>query len=70
MVLMSNLETKRCDNLSCVCEIPIAEAVCSEHCARAEHGDAVSLRCECGHDACTQEMQRELSGTMGAPAAP
>jgi hypothetical protein len=67
---MEQSETKRCDNLSCVCEVPIAQDACSEHCARAEHGDGVTLRCECGHDTCAQEMDRELTGTMGAPAAP
>jgi hypothetical protein len=62
-------ETKRCDNLSCVCEIPIADAVCGDYCSRVEHGEGVSLKCECGHDACAQEMQRELSGAMGTPSA-
>lgn len=70
MVGMEHVETKRCENLSCVCDIPISEGVCSEYCSRTEHGDGLALRCECGHDACAQEMKRELTGTMGAPAAP
>jgi hypothetical protein len=70
MVSMANIETKRCDNLSCVCEIPIAAQTCSDYCRRAEQLDELPLKCECGHDACVQEMQRELTGTMGSSAAP
>ena len=69
MERMANVETKRCDNLSCICEVAIGDGACSEHCQRAEHGDGVTLRCECGHERCAQEMERELSGTMGSAPA-
>lgn len=64
---MATIEMKRCDNLSCVCETPIAEATCSEYCAKIEHGDEVSIRCECGHASCSHEMELELTGAMGTP---
>lgn len=70
MIVMEEIQMKRCDNLSCVCDVPISQAACSEHCARAEHGDSLTLRCECGHEKCAQEMERELTGTMGSTAAP
>lgn len=67
---METVQTKRCDNLSCVCDVPLTEAACSEYCARVERGDGVSLKCECGHAPCAQEMERELTGAMGSRSAP
>ena len=56
--------TRRCDNLACICDIPFAQATCGDHCAGAKPEE---IRCECGHSKCAQEMEAELSGSMGNP---
>jgi hypothetical protein len=58
-------ERKRCDNLACLCEIPLAEATCSAYCDSPEGRDPANIRCACGHPACESQMESQLHGGTG-----
>ncbi len=57
------METKRCDNLACVCDVALAETTCSDYCGSFEARDTNTIKCECGHDRCARRMDAELEGT-------
>jgi len=58
-------ETKKCDNLACLCEVAITQAVCAPYCDSPEGRDQANLRCTCGHDKCAQQMDEQLHGGIG-----
>jgi hypothetical protein len=62
----SSDEHKRCDNLACLCEVPLAEATCSAYCDSPEGRDPANIRCGCGHASCEKQMQTQLHGGIGA----
>ncbi len=62
----SGSERKRCDNLACLCEVPLAEATCSAYCDSPEGRDPANIRCGCGHASCEKQMQTQLHGGIGA----
>jgi hypothetical protein len=59
-------ERKRCDNLACLCEVPLAQATCSPYCASPAGRDPANIRCECGHSGCASEIETQLHGGIGA----
>lgn len=59
-------ELKRCDNLACLCEVPLAENVCSPYCDSPEARDPAIIRCECGHPVCAEEIETQLHGGIGS----
>lgn len=59
-------DRKRCDNLACLCETPLAEATCSPYCASPEGRDPAKIRCGCGHAGCATQMEAQLHGGIGA----
>jgi hypothetical protein len=63
---VTDSETKRCDNLACLCNIPFAQAACSDACASPETNDAATIRCACGHDGCRAVVESQLHGGIGA----
>ena len=58
-------EMKRCDNLSCLCEIPLADEVCSDYCRSDAGRDATEIRCDCGHPVCNKAVEAQLHGGVG-----
>jgi hypothetical protein len=56
--------TKRCDNLSCVCDTPLTDAFCSDYCAKADTETELPLQCECDHTPCANAMKAELTGAV------
>ena len=59
-------DRKRCDNLACLCEVPLAQATCSTYCDSPEGRDPANIRCACGHAACESQMESQLHGGIGA----
>jgi hypothetical protein len=59
-------DLKRCDNLACLCEIPLGDATCSPYCDSPEGRDPANIRCACGHPACETQMETQLHGGIGA----
>jgi acetone carboxylase gamma subunit len=59
-------DRKRCDNLACLCEIPLSQATCSPFCDSPEGRDPATIRCSCGHAACESQMEKQLHGGIGA----
>jgi acetone carboxylase gamma subunit len=57
---------KRCDNLACLCEVPLAEATCGAFCGSPDGRDPAIIRCECGHAPCAEEVEAQLHGGIGA----
>jgi hypothetical protein len=55
-------ERKRCDNLACLCEVSLLEAVCSPYCNSREARDPVTITCACAHPACAQKIDQQLHG--------
>ena len=59
-------DSKRCDNLACLCEIPLAQTTCGEYCDSPAGRDPANIRCECGHAPCEQQIESQLHGGIGA----
>jgi hypothetical protein len=59
-------DRKRCDNLACLCEIPLAQATCSPYCDSPAGRDPANIRCTCGHPGCEAQMETQLHGGIGA----
>jgi hypothetical protein len=59
-------DRKRCDNLACLCEVPVSESTCGAHCDSPDGRDPASIRCGCGHPACEQQMETQLHGGIGS----
>lgn len=57
---------KKCDNLACLCEVPLAESVCGEYCNSPDGRDPASIRCRCGHAPCEAQMETQLHGGIGS----
>ena len=62
---MTATDTKKCDNLACLCEVPIATAVCAPYCDSPDGRDPANVRCECGHAACKEQIDEQLHGGIG-----
>jgi hypothetical protein len=62
-------ETIRCENLSCVCEVPASEATCSPYCASPAGRDVQNVRCDCGHSVCAKAIEEQLHGEGGRESA-
>jgi len=58
-------EMKRCDNLACICEVPVAEAVCNPYCDSPDGRDPSIITCGCGHAVCKAAIDEQLSGGIG-----
>jgi hypothetical protein len=63
---VTGADKKRCDNLACLCEIPIAQAVCSPYCDSADGRDPAKIRCGCDHPICKETIESQLHGGIGA----
>ncbi len=59
-------DMKRCDNLSCLCEVPLADEACSDYCRSGGGRDATEIRCDCGHAKCDKAVEAQLHGGAGA----
>jgi hypothetical protein len=59
---MTTEERKRCDNLACVCEVPLAVSACGEACA-GEARDAGTVVCACEHAECRTHTEQRLHGS-------
>jgi hypothetical protein len=55
----------RCENLACLCDVAPEAATCSPYCASPEGRDPQNVRCECGHAACAEQIERQLHGGSG-----
>ncbi len=62
-------EMKRCDNLSCLCEVPLTEETCSTYCGSDAGRDPLDIRCQCGHAVCVKAVEAQLHGGGGAQSA-
>jgi hypothetical protein len=62
----TDAERKRCDNLACLCEIPLSQATCNAYCDSPEGRDPANIRCTCGHPVCESQMETQLHGGIGA----
>jgi hypothetical protein len=60
-----NDDSKRCDNLACLCTVPLAEAVCSPYCDSPDGRDPAIITCGCAHAGCTAEIDEQLHGGIG-----
>jgi hypothetical protein len=58
-------ESKRCDNLACLCTVPLAQAVCSDYCDSPDGRDPAIITCGCGHRSCEAEIDAQLHGGIG-----
>lgn len=58
-------ESKRCDNLACLCQVRITESVCSKYCDSPEGRDFAVITCGCGHPGCQREIDEQLHGGIG-----
>ncbi len=58
-------DTKKCDNLACLCEVPLAQAVCAPYCDSPDGRDPANVRCECGHAVCEKQVEEQLHGGIG-----
>ena len=63
--MSSGDDVKRCDNLACLCEVPLADTVCSPYCDSPDGRDPEAIRCRCGHRGCEREMEEQLHGGIG-----
>jgi len=62
---MTSSDRARCENLGCLCEIPIADKACSEYCNSPDGLDPHNVRCLCGHKDCAEQTERQLHGEVG-----
>ncbi len=62
---MTTSETKRCEHLACLCEVPAAGTTCSDYCASPAGKDPQNILCACGHERCGTEIARQLHGEAG-----
>jgi len=62
--------TMRCENLSCLCEVPAGESTCSTYCGSADGRDVGNVRCECGHAVCMDAIDAQLHGEGGRESSP
>src|SRR5271165_1782156 len=60
-----NQETKRCDNLACLCEIPSPASACSPYCEGPDGRDPHAILCRCDHAPCKEESDIQLAGGAG-----
>jgi len=66
MTAEMTVDFKRCDNLACLCEVPLADEACSDYCRSDAGRDALEIRCECGHPGCEKAVEAQLHGAAGA----
>ncbi len=62
---MSASDIKKCDNLACLCEVPVAETVCAPYCDSPDGRDPANVRCRCGHAVCESQIEEQLHGGIG-----
>ena len=62
---MTDEAMTRCENLSCLCEVPASQATCSDYCASPEGRDVANVRCACGHAVCADVIEKQLHGEGG-----
>jgi hypothetical protein len=62
---LTDTEKKRCDNLACLCEVPLAQSTCGDYCDSPEARDPASIRCRCGHVGCETQVEAQLHGGIG-----
>jgi hypothetical protein len=60
-----NDESKRCDNLACLCGVALTVSVCSPYCDSPEGRDQSIITCGCGHAGCQREIEEQLHGGIG-----
>jgi hypothetical protein len=60
-----NDESKRCDNLACLCQVALTETVCDPYCDSPEGRDQTIITCGCGHTGCQREIDEQLHGGIG-----
>ena len=58
-------DSKRCDNLACLCTVPLAQSVCSDYCDSPDGRDPAIITCGCGHKSCEAEIDEQLHGGIG-----
>lgn len=63
---VTETNTKRCDNLACLCEVPLSQPTCSPYCDSPAGRDPAEIRCRCGHPGCEKQMETQLHGGIGA----
>jgi hypothetical protein len=60
-----NDDSKRCDNLACLCQVALTDTVCSSYCDSPEGRDLTIITCGCGHSGCLKEIDEQLHGGIG-----
>ena len=58
-------DSKRCDNLACLCTVPLAQSVCNDYCDSPDGRDPAIITCGCGHQGCQSEIDEQLHGGIG-----
>jgi hypothetical protein len=58
-------DSKRCDNLACLCTVSLARAVCSDYCDSPDGRDPAIITCGCEHQGCQTEIDKQLHGGIG-----
>lgn len=66
---VTDSDKKRCDNLACLCDVPLSQAACSEYCSSPAARDPATIRCNCGHAGCEQQMETQLHGGIGSESS-
>ena len=59
----------RCENLSCLCEVSVDEATCSDYCRSPGGRDVAEVSCACGHAVCREAIEAQLHGGAGRESA-
>jgi hypothetical protein len=62
---MAAVDTKKCDNLACLCEVPLKDTVCEPYCDSSDGRDPATVRCRCGHPECEAQIEQQLHGGIG-----
>ncbi len=64
---MTNLKTKKCAHIPCLCDVPNGEEFCGESCRDAGSED-VEIACQCDHPLCPLTF-RDFAGGEAAGLA-
>ncbi len=59
---MTTESMMRCENLACLCDVPLAQPTCSDYCASREGRDPQNVICSCGHALCAEQVNKQLHG--------
>jgi hypothetical protein len=62
---MTDVATRRCENLACLCDVPVVDETCSPYCESPDGRDPQNVVCSCAHAGCAEQMERQLHDEGG-----